>query len=135
LKSVKFAYYRRLSTVLNFQTLIRVRTLACLVLALGMASNAYPQDIVVRTDTDRLAIAEFVDYYEDASEALGIDDVLASDFRVNFIPHDRDILHFGMTSSAYWIRFSLDWSRADGQSRVLELGPPQTGCRLSQRWC
>ncbi|MCH8176455.1 MAG: hypothetical protein IIC59_14870, partial [Proteobacteria bacterium] len=73
-------------------------------------SNVFAQDIVVDPDIASLPIAEFVEYYEDASETLRIDDVLAPNFGVNFIPHDRDILHFGITSSAYWIRFNLDWS-------------------------
>ena len=48
-----------------------------------------------------LAIADAVDYYEDSSESLTIDDVLAPNFGVNFISHDDDILHFAITSSAY----------------------------------
>ena len=88
-------------------------------------SNGFAQDIVVDPDIASLPIAEFVEYYEDASETLRIDDVLAPNFGVNFIPHDRDILHFGITSSAYWIRFNLDWSGSDGQSQVLEFGPPK----------
>ena len=88
-------------------------------------SNGFAQDIVVDPDIARVPIAEFVEYYEDASETLSIDEVLAPSFGVNFIPHSRDILHFGITSSAYWIRFSLDWSDSDDQSQVLEFGPPK----------
>ncbi|MCH7670577.1 MAG: hypothetical protein IIB72_00270, partial [Proteobacteria bacterium] len=88
-------------------------------------SNGFAQDIVVDPDIARVPIAEFVEYYEDASETLSIDEVLAPSFGVNFIAHSRDILHFGITSSAYWIRFSLDWSDSDDQSQVLEFGPPK----------
>ena len=61
-------------------------------------------------ESDFLALANTATYYEDSSESLTIDDVLAPTFGVNFINHDADILHFGITSSAYWVRFDLDWS-------------------------
>lgn len=52
--------------------------------------------------------------------------VLAPTFGVNFIPHSRDILHFGITSSAYWLRLNFDWSEMEsGAPKVLEFGPPK----------
>ncbi len=97
-----------------------------LALALFVASNAQGQLITVDPSDDRLAITSHVEYYEDSSEALRIDDILAPNFGVNFIPHDRDILHFGITSSAFWIRFEIDWSQLpEGDSRVIEFGPPK----------
>jgi hypothetical protein len=73
-----------------------------------------------------LALANAVDYYEDSSESLTIDNVLAPNFGVNFIAHDEDILHFGITSSAYWIRFDLDWSLLEhSETKILEFGPPK----------
>lgn len=102
-----------------------ILTLTSLGLTLGLMWSASAQDIVVDADIPSLPMAEFVEYYEDASETLRIDDVLAPSFGVNFIPHDRDILHFGITSSAYWIRFNLDWSGNGDQSKILEFGPPK----------
>lgn len=66
------------------------------------------QTIVVDENSDSVAVTLSVEYYEDSSEALTIDDVLAPSFDVNFIPHNRDLLNFGMTSAAYWVRFNLD---------------------------
>lgn len=84
------------------------------------------QSIVINSDSGPQSIAMDIEYYEDASESLTIEDVLTPSFAVNFIPHDREILHFGITSSAYWIRFDLDWSSAAPNSaRVLEFGPPK----------
>jgi signal transduction histidine kinase/DNA-binding response OmpR family regulator len=81
---------------------------------------------IVDKGSNHLAIADAVEYYEDGSESLTIDDVLAENFSVNFIPHNEDILHFGITSSAYWIRFSLDWSSLEpSDSKILEFGPPK----------
>jgi two-component system, sensor histidine kinase LadS len=80
----------------------------------------------VSEDSDFLALANSVEYYEDASELLTIDDVLAPNFSVNFIPHNLDILHFGVTSSAYWIRFDLNWPELEVPiEKILEFGPPK----------
>ncbi len=57
--------------------------------------------MLVNKESEFLAIADAVDYYEDSSESLTIDDVLAPNFGVNFISHDDDILHFAITSSTY----------------------------------
>ena len=93
----------------------------CLLPGLNLADT-----IQVDESLDAVAVTLSVEYYEDGSEALSIDDVLAASFDVNFIPHDRDILHFGMTSAAYWVRFNLDWSQVGhGGQKILEFGPPK----------
>jgi len=87
---------------------------------------SHADTVLVDRESDFLALANAVDYYEDSSESLAIDDVLAPNFGVNFIAHDTDILHFGITSSAYWIRFDLDWSELENsESKILEFGPPK----------
>ncbi|MDA1369524.1 MAG: sensor histidine kinase [Proteobacteria bacterium] len=89
-------------------------------------SISLAQQITIDPEQERLSIAEYIEYYEDGSEALTIDDVLTPNFSVNFIPHDRNLFHFGITSSAFWIRFDLDWSQSNsGAVKVLELGPPK----------
>jgi len=89
-------------------------------------SPSHADSIVVESESEFLAIANAVEYYEDSSESLTIDDVLAPNFAVNFIDHDADVLHFGITSAAYWIRFDLDWGELDHSvTKVLEFGPPK----------
>jgi hypothetical protein len=85
------------------EALLAISVLLCI-------SLSHADTVLVDRQTEFLALADAVDYYEDSSEALTIDDVLAPNFGVNFIAHDEDSLHFGITSSAYWIRFDLDWS-------------------------
>lgn len=95
--------------------------LACILLP-----AVHAQPISLSDGEGRLNIAQFVEYYEDSSEELGIEDVLAANFGVNFIPHDKELLHFGITSSAYWVRFQVDWSQLGANStRLLEFGPPK----------
>lgn len=80
-----------------------------------------PLDPSIKT----LPIGAYVEFYEDSSESLSIDEVLEPGFGVNFIPHDNELLNFGITSSAYWIRVTLDWSAMNESSLVLEIGPPK----------
>lgn len=94
--------------------------------ALLAAGNANAQQVVVDPNSAKQSIASAIEYFEDSSETLTIDDVLAPGFGTDFIPHNRDILHFGITSSAYWIRINLDWSEAGANTtRILEFGPPK----------
>jgi signal transduction histidine kinase/DNA-binding NarL/FixJ family response regulator len=91
-----------------------------------LSSPSAAQTTKVSNQPGPQSIAANIEYYEDASESLTIEDVLSPNFSVNFLPHNRDILHFGITSSAYWIRFNLDWSETKpGAARILELGPPK----------
>lgn len=100
-------------------TVLAVAILFCFSAALG-------DTVTVTNDTEYVALSDAVEFYEDSSDSLTIDDVLAENFSVNFIPHDRDILHFGLTSSAYWVRFDLDWTAiAPGDYKILEFGPPK----------
>lgn len=112
-----------MTKTLTVRTLFTI--LLCGIVSL-FASVLAAQQIVIDADTIQTPIAQYVEYYEDSSETLTIEEVLAPNFDVNFIPHTRDILHFGMTSSAYWVRFQLDWSEAgEDPTRVLEFGPPK----------
>lgn len=107
-------------------TVKRLLLLAVLSTASLVAGYANAQQVVVDPNSDKQSIAGAVEYFEDSSETLTIEDVLAPGFGANFIPHERDILHFGITSSAYWIRLNLDWSEADaGVDKILEFGPPK----------
>ena len=95
-----------------------------LLMLTGMPAVA--QTLSVDPAAGEIAVTTFVEYYEDSSESLTIEEVTAANFDVNFIPHDRDILHFGISSAAYWIRVNLDWSRMPaGAEKILEFGPPK----------
>ena len=66
-----------------------------------LSSPNIAQTIKISSEPGPQAVAENIEYYEDASESLSIEDVLSPRFSVNFLPYNRDILHFGITSSAY----------------------------------
>ncbi len=97
-----------------------------MVLAVFFIGSVNAQTLQVSPGTDTIAVSNYMEYYEDASELLTIEDVLAENFDVNFIPFDGDLLNFGITSSAYWVRLNLDWSAMPaGSQKVLEFGPPK----------
>jgi len=110
---------RKIQNIGFKEALLAIAALLCINLS-------HADTVLVDRESEFLALANSVDYYEDSSESLTIDDVLAENFGVNFIAHNADILHFGITSSAYWIRFDLDWSALEPfESKVLEFGPPK----------
>lgn len=115
----------------GFYSALSLPALLCCLLSAVQPEVAHAQAILADAIaiTDQAAeqpLAADIEYYEDGSELLTISDVLAPNFNVNFIPHQRDIVHFGLTSSAYWLRFRLDWSAVSPETtRILELGPPK----------
>lgn len=119
-------FYRTLQTLSRY--IINRYFIAMLLLptCLLAGSAAHGQAISIGNNTAEMAIANQIEYYEDSSELLSIDDVLAPNFDVNFIRHNRDIVNFGLTSSAFWLRFNIDWSSvSDNSPRILEFGPPK----------
>jgi signal transduction histidine kinase/CheY-like chemotaxis protein len=112
--------------VLNKTPLKNLYSLLLLLSAALSSSVSTAQQITIDPDADHVLIAAGIEYYEDRSESLDIEDVLTPSFSVNFIPHDGELFHFGITSSAYWMRFNLDWSAAGPDAvKVLEFGPPK----------
>ncbi len=100
--------------------------LLCLLGLSLWVSPVMGQALEVSPNTETIAVSNFVEYYEDGSELLTIDEVLAENFDVNFIPYNRELLNFGITSSAYWVRLRLDWSGMPaGATKILEFGPPK----------
>ena len=70
------------------EALLAITALLCI-------SLSHASTVLVDSESEFLHIADAVDYYEDSSESLTIDDVVAPNFGVNFIAHDEDILNFG----------------------------------------
>lgn len=94
-------------------------------LGLLFSASVLAQTIEVDPQNSRLSVAPYVEFYEDPSTSLTIEDMLDPGFAVNFLPHDNDILNFGITSSAYWFRVNLDWSQSTTLGKILEFGPPK----------
>lgn len=101
-----------------------LRTL--LFLALIFSPRLFAQPLEISEGIARASIADHAQYLEDQSRSLSIDDVIAPDFNSRFINSTVEELHFGLTRSAYWIRFDLNWAEdALGLPWLLEIGPPK----------
>ena len=101
------------------------RAILLLGLLLLISPLSEAQDLPV-TAAAKIPVAAFVDYYEDVSGSLSLPDVIDPDFATNFIRNQRPQVHFGLTRSTYWLRFSIDWDASNPEEqRVIELGPPK----------
>jgi len=95
-KVSKFAGLNPSPFTMNLKITSRLWNMLGIVVCCLLPGLNFAETIQVDENLDAVAVTLSVEYYEDSSEALSIDDVLATSFDVNFIPHDRDLLHFGM---------------------------------------
>lgn len=61
-----------------------------------------------------------LEYLEDQSGELSIDEVSSDEFKDRFIQSQDEILNFGTTSSVYWIKFQLQASHPSQERWVLD---------------
>ena len=89
-----------------------------LFLAFNHAGKA--QSIIWNGKTDFIDIAERIELLEDPQGKLNIDEVSKLAVTGNFRPSKQKVLHFGFTSSVYWLKFSLQNLTGDSLLLVLE---------------
>jgi len=63
-------------------------------------------------------IGRFLEYMEDPGGSLTIDDVISPAYAGKFVPSQKEILNFGATDSAYWVRFRVR-SMADTEKKYI----------------
>lgn len=102
-----------------------LRKFALAMMGLLFCASANAQSLLVDPEASQTPVAPYIDYYEDPSASLAIEDMLDPAFAVNFLPYGDERLNFGVTSSAFWFRFDLDWSEAGDTKKILEFGPPK----------
>ena len=94
--------------------------------------------IVVDDAFRERAIGLDLDFLEDTSAALNIEDVRAKEHAARFVPSTKASPNFGYTKSAYWARFSLD-DRRDTAKRestdALELTLAYAQTDFAELWC
>ena len=59
-------------------------------------------------EQERYGLGGYMEVLEDPTNTLTIEDVASDEYGVEFKPVDADHLNIGYTSSAYWIRFTVD---------------------------
>lgn len=71
-----------------------------------LSAAAYSQVITVNRDLPYLSLGKSVSYFIDVNSRLTIDQVAEKAKRGEFLRSDADILNFGNSSSAFWIKVS-----------------------------
>ncbi len=89
------------------------------VLATPVVSSASPATIVAG-GRERIPIGGSLEILEDPDRRLTIDDVASASYTDRFTPSSAEVPNFGLTRSAYWVRFRVAGEAA--ASWVLESG-------------
>jgi len=96
---------------------------------LQLQSPAAAAILMIDPKADEYDLSPFLEYLEDKSGSLTIDDVARGGFRAAFRHHSGDTLNFGFTSSKYWVRTVIlpdkgaeDWLIVVGYSLLNNIG-------------
>ena len=69
-------------------------------------------------------LGNYIEYLEDPSQTLDIEQVSSQEYTDKFIRGDVDILNFGLKDSAYWLRFTVRNESLLEEHWLLELARP-----------
>ncbi len=71
--------------------------------------NGYASEPLVLDDSlNSYSLGAYVSYIEDPGDALTINDVASPVYGRRFLPSKHEVFSAGYSSSAYWLRFSID---------------------------
>lgn len=89
-------------------------------LFLSISSQAAPAIMLPDSSFD-LQITPYLAILEDKTNSLTIDDILTPKKQSEFTPNNRENLRFSISSSSYWLRFSIINPHAKKQSLVFSI--------------
>ncbi len=78
--------------------------------ATALAQNdgpSVPEPFVLTDAQDSFKLGPHLEFLEDPTGDLTINDVASPEFSARFVPSDMDVPNFGFTDSAYWVRLPL----------------------------
>lgn len=87
-------------------------------------ARAMPAPVVITPDQGAYPLARHLDLLEDTSRALTISDIVSPKNLARFVPPATDTPGFGFTSSAVWVRFSVNNSLSYRVEYFLEVKYP-----------
>lgn len=79
--------------------------------------------VEINSDAVQLPLSPYIDVLEDKSGDLTIDDVVSDRYAYQFSPASMAELYFGYTTSAYWLRFTMENQRDEEMRFILEASP------------
>jgi len=95
----------------------RCAVLACL---LFQTSSLFASTLTL--DRDSIQLGRFVEYLEDADGSLTIEQARLG--ALSWVKSQRDVLSFGYSASAYWVRVDLSQTGEQSASYLLEIAYP-----------
>ncbi len=78
--------------------------------------------VIISEQQDQYALGPFLEYLEDKSGLLIIDDVSSPAYTEKFVPSRKQALNLGHTESAIWVRFRVKNASGVENKYILELG-------------
>lgn len=103
------------------------KTLLLVILLFFMIVNisAHASDPVIINDSNNsYPLGLNFDYFEDKSTTLSFEDILSQEINKQFIGHEKKIVNFGKTKSAFWFRFNILNKMSSPQKLLLESSWP-----------
>lgn len=97
-----------------------MRSLIIIFLCLFSVAS-YSEVIVIDKDLPYSSLGKSVSYYKDGKANLNLSQVMQADARGEFLKSDADILNFGSSNSAYWIKASYLNKSDDKAFLVLDI--------------
>lgn len=79
--------------------------------------------VEINSDVVQLPLSPYVDVLEDKTGDLTIDDVVSDRYAFQFAPASMTDLYFGYTTSAYWLRFTIENQRDEDARFILAASP------------
>ncbi len=70
--------------------------------------NAFDHDVVLTTQQSEYDLGTYLEYLEDPTSKLTIEQITQSTFNHQFIPSQTKVLKLGYTNSAYWVRWRIN---------------------------
>lgn len=82
-------------------------------------------DIVVLNDiTDKLILGKYLEYLEDPTGKLTIEDVISNNVNKKFKKNRKNLINFGHTSSTFWVKFEVRNDAFDRTKWILKQNYP-----------
>ena len=112
---------------MNIQLIQKKELLFLLVFFFSILTNAVyaEREVVWQKDTKHISLGKSISILEDKTLSLKLSDVLSERIANQFIPSDRDVPGYGVTESAFWVRFKIQNSETTPHDLILEIDQAQ----------
>ena len=67
-----------------------------------------PDTVILTDDQGQYLLGLHLEYLEDPTGILTIEDVTLPEYAARFVPSQKQVPRFGLTDSAYWVRFQVE---------------------------